>query len=49
MIWLIENLHFSWKILYVKYFKYSARYNNNNNNIITIDMYTQKELVKTTN
>jgi len=31
------------------YFKYSASYNDKNNNIITIDMSTQKELVKTTN
>lgn len=31
------------------YFKYSASYNNKNNNIITIDMYTQKELAKATN
>lgn len=31
----------------VIYFKYSASYNNKNNNIITIDMYTQTELVKT--
>ena len=53
MIWLTENLHFSWKILYVKCFlytfKYSASYNNKNNNIITIAMYTQKELAKATN
>ena len=31
------------------YFKYSASYNNKNNNIITIDMYTQKDLAKATN